>query len=246
MRAVVVNGSRVGPGSLVAAGALVGEGKEFGPRSLIVGVPGRAIGEVSDELAESISRGADHYVTLARTYLERGIGSPHPPAWQPAFLGRGFPPASELEIARLLGLLVATPGELAAALSGLEPSALDSVGDDGGPSLRWLVRRWLWEEEEFWGPRLERLLTENMPELGPPAEEEPPPLADPAAAVDRLDRSRARHLAVLRELRVAGWQRSGAATTGGPLTVLEHVRQWAESDRSHLRQLATARRRFDR
>jgi carbonic anhydrase/acetyltransferase-like protein (isoleucine patch superfamily) len=242
MGSVLLNRSRIGAGSLVAAGALVGEDKEFEPRSLIVGVPARAVGEVNDELAVSISRGADHYVALGRAYLERGIGSPPPSVAQPAYLGQGFPAIDELEIARLLGVLASSPGQLAAALSGAGEEALDQSGSGGGPSLRWLAREWLGEEDALWGPRLERLLTEEMPELEPVGGGEAPALSDAASAVEQLARTRNRHLAVLRELPLAGWRRAGIIRDEGAVTVMEHVRRWAGRDRAYLRQMTAARR----
>jgi carbonic anhydrase/acetyltransferase-like protein (isoleucine patch superfamily) len=242
MGAVVLNGAVIGAGSLVAAGALVGEGKQFKDRSLIVGVPGRAIGEVNDELAESISCGADHYVTLSRTYLERGIGSPHPAATQPAYLGRGFAAVDELEIGRVLSLLAASPGALAAVLAGLDETALDRTGGAGQASLRWLVREWLWEVDELWGPRLERLLTENSPDLAPPSDSEPPPVADADSAVKRLAVAQGRHLDALRDLPTTGWLSSGTLLEDGPVTVMEHVRRWAARERFYLRRLAVTRR----
>jgi carbonic anhydrase/acetyltransferase-like protein (isoleucine patch superfamily) len=42
MGAVVLNGAKIGARSLVGAGALVTEGKEFPENSLIVGAPARA------------------------------------------------------------------------------------------------------------------------------------------------------------------------------------------------------------
>ena len=65
MNATVLTGARIGEGSVVGAGALVPQGKEYPPRSLIVGVPARQVGEVTDEQAEAIARGAKSYVRRA-------------------------------------------------------------------------------------------------------------------------------------------------------------------------------------
>jgi carbonic anhydrase/acetyltransferase-like protein (isoleucine patch superfamily) len=242
MGAVVLNGAVIGAGSLVAAGALVGENKEFEERSLIVGIPGRAIGKVSDEMAESIIRGADHYVALSRTYLARGIGSPHPAATQPAYLGRGFAVVDELAIGHVLATLAASPGALAAALAGVEEAALDRPGPAGRPTLRWLVREWLWEVDELWGPRLERLLTEDSPELAPPSASEPPPVPDVETAVKRLAVAQARHLDALRDLPSTGWHSGGTVVDDGPVTVMEHLRRWTARDGFYLRRLQAGRR----
>lgn len=75
MGTTVMNGAKIGEGSVVAAGAVVPEGREFPPRSLIVGIPAKHTGEVSDEQAADIERGADEYVERAaahRRSLERG------------------------------------------------------------------------------------------------------------------------------------------------------------------------------
>lgn len=68
MGAVLLNGVRVGTGSLVAAGAVVREGMQIPPRSLVVGVPGRVVGPVSDALAERIRQTWRHYVAEARRH----------------------------------------------------------------------------------------------------------------------------------------------------------------------------------
>lgn len=64
MRATVLNGCRIGSYSLIAAGALVRENSEIPPRSLIAGVPGKVVREVSDEECEMIDR-------IARSYYEK-------------------------------------------------------------------------------------------------------------------------------------------------------------------------------
>jgi carbonic anhydrase/acetyltransferase-like protein (isoleucine patch superfamily) len=73
MGAILLNRSRIGAGSLVAAGALVSEDRVIPPGSLVVGVPGKVVGSVTPEMTIAIARGAEHYVALARTYRERGM-----------------------------------------------------------------------------------------------------------------------------------------------------------------------------
>lgn len=65
MSATIMNGAKIGAGSIVAAGAVVPEGKEFPPRSLIVGIPAKRVGEVSEEQVREIERGAAGYVERA-------------------------------------------------------------------------------------------------------------------------------------------------------------------------------------
>jgi carbonic anhydrase/acetyltransferase-like protein (isoleucine patch superfamily) len=68
MGATILNGAKIGEGSIVAAGAVVPEGREFPPRSLIVGIPAKHIGEVTDEQAADIERGATEYVERATAH----------------------------------------------------------------------------------------------------------------------------------------------------------------------------------
>ena len=65
MGATILNGAKIGDGSIVAAGAVVPEGREFPPRSLIVGVPAKRVGDLTDEQAADIERGASEYVERA-------------------------------------------------------------------------------------------------------------------------------------------------------------------------------------
>ena len=69
MGAILLGGSRIGEGSLIGAGALVREGMLIPPRSLVVGLPGKVIGTVSDELRRDIERNVDGYVQKAHLYL---------------------------------------------------------------------------------------------------------------------------------------------------------------------------------
>ena len=55
MGATILNGAKIGDGSIVAAGAVVPEGREFPPRSLIVGVPAKRVGDVTEEQAADIA-----------------------------------------------------------------------------------------------------------------------------------------------------------------------------------------------
>jgi carbonic anhydrase/acetyltransferase-like protein (isoleucine patch superfamily) len=68
MGAVILNGARIGAGSIVAAGALVPEGKEFPPNSLIMGVPAKVVREATDQDRAMIAAGARHYQERARIY----------------------------------------------------------------------------------------------------------------------------------------------------------------------------------
>ena len=55
---LLLNGSKVGPGCIIGAGAVVKQGQEIPPRSIVVGVPGKIIGQTPDSfLDESKERG---------------------------------------------------------------------------------------------------------------------------------------------------------------------------------------------
>ena len=70
MGATILNGAKIGEGSIVAAGALVPEGKEYPPGSLIVGIPAKAMKDVTDEQTQDIARGVREYVERAASHRE--------------------------------------------------------------------------------------------------------------------------------------------------------------------------------
>lgn len=70
MGAILLDGCVIGAGSVVGAGALVPPGKIVPPGSLVVGVPGKAVRQVTAaEQAETLENAA-HYVALGRQQLE--------------------------------------------------------------------------------------------------------------------------------------------------------------------------------
>ena len=70
MNATVLNGAHISKNSIVGAGAVVSEGKEFPEGSLILGVPAKAVKELSQEQIEHIQHNADNYVKLSKQYKE--------------------------------------------------------------------------------------------------------------------------------------------------------------------------------
>ena len=70
MGAILLGGSVVGDECIVAAGAVVREGFEIPPRTLVAGVPARVVRPVTDQEAEALSRSAEGYVKKIRLYLE--------------------------------------------------------------------------------------------------------------------------------------------------------------------------------
>ncbi len=66
MGAIVLDKAVIGEGSVVGAGALVTQGKQFPPRSLIIGSPARVVRTISDEDAAQMLKNNLHYVELAQ------------------------------------------------------------------------------------------------------------------------------------------------------------------------------------
>ena len=72
MGAILLNHVVVGRGSVVAAGALLPEGFEVPPGSLVMGVPGRVVRPVDAALAERIEFTWRHYVGQAKRHAAGG------------------------------------------------------------------------------------------------------------------------------------------------------------------------------
>ena len=69
MGATILNHAWIGRGSLIAARALVTEGMEVPPGSLVVGIPGK-IKPLGEDHRERIVRTAQNYVALQQRYRE--------------------------------------------------------------------------------------------------------------------------------------------------------------------------------
>lgn len=72
MGAIVLNGALVGAGSVIGAGAVVKEGMEVPEGSVVVGIPGKVVKQVSEEQQKHILENAASYVTLAGEYAHHG------------------------------------------------------------------------------------------------------------------------------------------------------------------------------
>lgn len=68
MGAILLNGVRVGSGSIVGAGAVCREGMEIPPNSLVLGVPGKIVRETTAEDRDRIRRTVDAYLELQTRY----------------------------------------------------------------------------------------------------------------------------------------------------------------------------------
>jgi carbonic anhydrase/acetyltransferase-like protein (isoleucine patch superfamily) len=68
MGAVLLNHVRISTGSVVAAGAVLPEGMQVPPKSLVMGVPARIVRAVDERLAQRIAGTWQHYVKQAQAH----------------------------------------------------------------------------------------------------------------------------------------------------------------------------------
>jgi carbonic anhydrase/acetyltransferase-like protein (isoleucine patch superfamily) len=68
MGAIIINGARVGDGSIIGAGAVITEGKDIPPNSVVVGVPGKIVKLADEVQQQQILNNAASYVELAKEY----------------------------------------------------------------------------------------------------------------------------------------------------------------------------------
>jgi carbonic anhydrase/acetyltransferase-like protein (isoleucine patch superfamily) len=68
MGAILLNRVRIGTGSVIGAGAILPEGMDVPPGSLVLGVPGRVIRPVDDTLQARIRETWEHYVAQSRRH----------------------------------------------------------------------------------------------------------------------------------------------------------------------------------
>lgn len=66
---VIMNGAVIGEQSIVGANSLVTEGKEFAPRSLILGSPARVVRELNDAEVVGVLESSRVYVRNAKRYI---------------------------------------------------------------------------------------------------------------------------------------------------------------------------------
>jgi carbonic anhydrase/acetyltransferase-like protein (isoleucine patch superfamily) len=76
MGSVLLNGVKVGAGSVIGAGSVVPEGMEVPPGSLVIGLPARVRRPVDDVLRSRIRLTVEHYVRLARLHAEQRFARP--------------------------------------------------------------------------------------------------------------------------------------------------------------------------
>jgi carbonic anhydrase/acetyltransferase-like protein (isoleucine patch superfamily) len=69
MGALLLNGARIGTGSIVAAGTLIVEDMNVPPRSLVMGSPGKVKRSLTDAEVADIQAHADRYVGYRLDYM---------------------------------------------------------------------------------------------------------------------------------------------------------------------------------
>ena len=69
MGAIVLSGSEIGAESLIAAGCVVPERMIVPPRSLVAGVPGKIVGQISQKWLDRTKYINAHYLQLAEEYV---------------------------------------------------------------------------------------------------------------------------------------------------------------------------------
>jgi carbonic anhydrase/acetyltransferase-like protein (isoleucine patch superfamily) len=69
MGSVILNNSRIGHGSIIAAGTVIPEDTVIEPHSLVIGVPGKLRKKLRPEDEEMILRYARNYLDYTQAYL---------------------------------------------------------------------------------------------------------------------------------------------------------------------------------
>ena len=69
MNSTVLNGAEIGSFSIVGAGAVVTQSLKIPERSLVLGVPGKVVRDVTDEELNLIERSAEIYIELRDKYI---------------------------------------------------------------------------------------------------------------------------------------------------------------------------------
>jgi len=68
MGSIVMNGAKIGRGSIVGAGSVITEGKEYPEHSLIIGSPARVVRTLSPEQVTAMGGAAKFYAINGPRY----------------------------------------------------------------------------------------------------------------------------------------------------------------------------------
>lgn len=147
--------------------------------------------------------------------------------------------------ARSLEIMATTPTLLRAIVDGVPDAALRRRPTPEGWSAYDVLVHLFRAESTTIGPRIQRMLDEENPDLAPPAtsaglpaSREPAAAPDDAAAIlDAWQAARERNLQLFRSLAPSQLARTGRHPRYGQLTAREHVVEWAYHDLDHLRQI---------
>ena len=246
MGSILLSGARIGTGSLIGAGALVREKQVVPPGSLVLGMPGKVVGEVTPAQREGMRGSAGHYAALARSYLERGFARPHPATHSDAGIsareGRSL---DFMEWNRLLAVLAEGPLSVARQLDRHSEARWALAPAPGRWSALEVLCHLRDTDRDVFVPRLERMLTEEQPAI-----EDVDMGGWDARRAYRSESPRAAHLAWsaarrglvarLEPLGPADWRRVGLHSVRGTFPLGDMVRQWVEHDLSHRRQIGAA------
>ena len=78
MGALLLTNCEIGEECLIAAGTLITEGRRIPPRSVVMGVPGKVVRQITAEELRRTHAISAHYLELAQRYARGGF----PPPWQ--------------------------------------------------------------------------------------------------------------------------------------------------------------------
>ncbi len=76
MGATLLSGCEVGAECLIAAGTLITERRRIPPRSVVMGVPGKVVREVTDEDVQRTVAISAHYLEMAQRYAAGAFPAP--------------------------------------------------------------------------------------------------------------------------------------------------------------------------
>lgn len=71
MGSIVLDGAKVGKDCVIGAGSVVTNGTVIPDGSLVLGIPGKVVKEVSQNMKDSFMMGAELYVELGKKHAER-------------------------------------------------------------------------------------------------------------------------------------------------------------------------------
>lgn len=71
MNAVILNNAKIGDNCLIGANSLITEGKEIPSGSLVMGSPGKVVGQLTPKQIEDLKHSAAHYVENFKRYKEQ-------------------------------------------------------------------------------------------------------------------------------------------------------------------------------